>query len=124
LAAWADAGPALDDAVAGAAVGYMVLWLTDSIFRTIRRRPGMGGGDMKLLAALGAWLGWAAVPHTLLAACCGGILYAIGATLRPGSPRALARRCPRWRRSIAFGPFLALAGAVGLVGEPVVQLLF
>ena len=68
---------------------------------------------MKLLAALGAWLGWMPLPNVLAAACVGGVMFSL---LRPG-------RC-RWSRPLAFGPFLAAAGAVGLVAPPVVQFPF
>ena len=113
LLAWAGVGVGLHDAVVAAAAGYALLRGTDKVFEICRRRPGLGGGDMKLFAALGAWLGWAPLPAVLLAACVAGVLFAWA-----GSGRGV------WRASLAFGPFLALAGAAGLVGGPVVQFLF
>lgn len=113
LLAWAGVGVGLHDAVAGAAAGYALLRGMDMVFEAWRGRAGMGGGDMKLVAALGAWLGWAALPVVLLAAC---VAAAAVALLRHGSKA--------WRSTLAFGPFLALAGAARLVGEPVVQFLF
>ncbi|HEU0229475.1 MAG TPA: A24 family peptidase [Burkholderiaceae bacterium] len=98
--AWLGGPVSLDDAVAGAMVGYGLLWLLFQAFRAVRGRDGMGYGDFKLLAALGAWLG----PHpallALLAACLGGLLFA-------------CVRQKTWRPAGAypFGPFLALAGA-------------
>lgn len=113
LLAAAGAGVHLHDAVIGAACGYLLLFATDLPFRCVRRRPGVGGGDMKLAAALGAWLGWQPLPFVLLAACLAGILFAFA--LWGG--RA-------WAARVALGPFLAGAGACGLVGWPVVQLAF
>lgn len=113
LTAWAGQGVSLHDAVLAAALGYGLLRGIDLLFRVWRGRAGLGGGDMKLVAALGAWLGWAPLPALLLAACVAGIAYA-------GAGRA--RQV--WRDSLPFGPFLALAGASGLLGGPVVQFLF
>src|SRR3546814_15247454 len=56
----------LADAVVGAAAGYLVLWLICGVFLLMTGRQGMGNGDFKLLAALGAWLGWASLPWVLL----------------------------------------------------------
>jgi len=113
MSAWAGHGVSLHDAVAAAAVSYVSLWALDAIFRLWRGRCGLGGGDMKLVAALGAWLGWAPLPGMLFAACVAGILFAVA-----GGGRAA------WRSSLAFGPFLALAGGLWLVGDPVVQFFF
>ncbi len=55
-------GPGLGDALAGAAAGFVALWLVARVYRTMRGREGLGGGDPKFLAAIGAWLGWAALP--------------------------------------------------------------
>src|SRR3546814_5170758 len=54
----------LADAVVGAAAGYLVLWLICGVFLLMTGRQGMGNGDFKLLAALGAWLGWASLPRS------------------------------------------------------------
>lgn len=113
MLAWAGVGPDLHDAVAAAAAAYLLLRALDAAFQVWRGRAGLGGGDMKLVAALGAWLGWAPLPGVMLAACCGGILFVL---CRQGGAA--------WRASLAFGPFLALAGAAGLAGGPVVQFLF
>src|SRR5690606_3791885 len=64
--AWFGWGVTLNDAVAAAAMGYGLLRITDAVFRRCRGRPGIGGGDMKLLAAIGAWTGWAPLPAVLL----------------------------------------------------------
>ena len=67
------------DAIVGAAVGYLCLWSVYWLFRLITGREGMGRGDFKLLAALGAWLGWTAIPlivllSALVGALVGGVL--------------------------------------------------
>lgn len=113
LVAWAGRGVSLHDAVAAAATAYVLLRGLAAVFEACRGRAGMGGGDVKLVAALGAWLGWAPLPGVLLAACIAGVLFA----LRGHGLKA-------WGASLAFGPFLAVCGALGLVGSPVVQLLF
>ena len=94
------------DSIIGAAVGYMALWIVYWAFKLITGREGMGHGDFKLLAALGAWLGWQALPAVVLIASLGGLLYAA---------IALAMRTMRRDQPIPFGPFLAAAGWVTLV---------
>ncbi|MEB5836741.1 prepilin peptidase [Pantoea dispersa] len=91
----------LNDAVFGAIAGYSTLWLMGELYQLINKRPGLGGGDAKLLAALGAWLGWALLPFVLLLACTGAILFVLLARL--GWQRELYHVLP-------FGPWLALAG--------------
>ncbi len=56
----------LSDAVCGAVIGYLMLWGVNGGYRLVYRRHGLGAGDFKLLAALGAWLGWRALPPLLL----------------------------------------------------------
>jgi len=99
----------LTDAVSGAAAGYLSLWLIHHVFRLLTGREGMGYGDFKLLAALGAWLGWQALPAVVLLASATGAAFALGAV-------ALGKRDAR--APIAFGPWLALAGAVTLFWRP------
>ena len=99
-------GPvALTDAVAGAAAGYASLWLIHHGFRLITHREGMGYGDFKLLAALGAWLGWQLLPAVVLIASAAGAIFTLSAA-------ALGRRDAR--QPIAFGPWLAAAGVLAL----------
>lgn len=86
-----------DQAIVGAAVGYGVLWAINATYRVIRQRDGMGQGDWKLLAALGAWLGASAILPILAAAAIAGAMTAIVMGLRRQQP-------------LPFGPFLALAG--------------
>ena len=93
--------------VIGAIAGYGSLWSVYHLFRLITRKEGMGYGDFKLLAALGAWLGWQMVlPMVLVAACVGAVVGALMLTLR-GQQRTTP---------VAFGPFLAGAGWVVDVG--------
>ena len=97
--------PTLFDAVAGAVVGYVSLWLVYWAFRLVTRREGMGYGDFKLMAAIGAWLGWQTAPAVILIAATLGLAYAVVRILR----RTATRRTP-----IPFGPFLAIAAAAVL----------
>ncbi|MDX3893243.1 A24 family peptidase [Pusillimonas sp.] len=96
----------LADAVVGAAGGYMALWLICGAFLLLTRRQGMGNGDFKLLAALGAWLGWMALPWILLAAS----LLALAVVLA----RRLAGRMQAGE-PFSFGPYLALVGIAALL---------
>ena len=99
----------LASAVIGAVVGYLLLWSVYWLFRLATGREGMGYGDFKLLAALGAWFGWEALPALLLVASASGALYGTAAILL----RRQGREVP-----FAFGPFLALAGVLVLfLGE-------
>nr|WP_295383607.1 A24 family peptidase [Pseudoxanthomonas sp.] len=93
----------LADALWGATAGYLSLWSRYWLFKLTTRKEGMGYGDFKLLAALGAWLGWQMlVPILLMASVIGavvGIAMKLAASLREG-------------RYVPFGPFLAGAGLV------------
>ena len=94
------------DSIVGAVVGYLALWIVYRGFKLLTGREGMGHGDFKLLAALGAWLGWQALPAVVLIASLTGLLYAAIAILK----RSIRRDQP-----IPFGPFLAAAGWVTLI---------
>ena len=94
----------LQSAVIGAAAGYLILWSVYWGFKLLTGKEGMGYGDFKLLAALGAWLGWQALPMVILISSVVGIL--LGGTV------LLIRKS---REPIPFGPFLAIAGWVALV---------
>jgi len=108
-----DGGVLLTDvrsSLIGAAAGYLALWSVHQIFRLITGQAGMGYGDFKLAAALGAWLGWQVLPLVVLLAAAGGAAAGIAGVVLFGRPR---------RRPIPFGPYLAAAGWVGLLwGEP------
>jgi len=97
----------LESAVIGAIAGYLALWLVFHAFRLITGKEGMGYGDFKLLAAIGAWFGWQVLPTVILLA--SGVGAVIGLALI--ALKRMGREVP-----IAFGPFLAAAGWLVLVG--------
>ncbi|EGQ60710.1 type IV pilus prepilin peptidase PilD, partial [Acidithiobacillus sp. GGI-221] len=88
------------NALLGVVVGYGGLWLLSTGYYLVMGRHGMGGGDLKLLGMIGAWLGWQAVLLTLFIAAISGGLVAVSYLLR-GKGRDYA---------IPFGPYLALGG--------------
>ncbi|HNO61330.1 MAG TPA: A24 family peptidase, partial [Plasticicumulans sp.] len=96
----------LRDAVIGAMAGFLVLWSVYHVFRLLTGREGMGRGDFKLLALLGAWLGWMQLPFVLLASA--GVGAVIGILLRVAGQLDTGRPLP-------FGPFLAAAGWIALL---------
>lgn len=102
--------PALADAVIGAVAGYLVLWSIYHAFRLLSGKEGMGHGDFKLLAALGAWFGWQALPALVLIASLSGLAFAIVRRVRHGPPP----RDDPMAAAMAFGPFLAIGGCVTL----------
>jgi leader peptidase (prepilin peptidase)/N-methyltransferase len=96
----------LPDAVVGAVAGYLSLWLVYWGFKLLTGKEGMGYGDFKLFAALGAWLGWQMLlPIILLAAFTGAVLGILMIALR-GRDRNIP---------IPFGPYLAAAGWIALL---------
>ena len=96
----------LQDAVIGAAAGYLVLWAVYWLFKLVTGKEGMGYGDFKLLAALGAWLGWAMLPTIILLSSVVGALVGIGLIV-------VAKRGRD--NPIPFGPYLAAAGLIALL---------
>ena len=107
LGVWVWSGfVSLPDAVVGAAAGYLFLWVTYWAFKLATGKEGMGYGDFKLLAAIGAWLGWQVLPATILIASVAGLLYALF---------GIVRRNKQASQPIAFGPFLAVGGWVCLI---------
>jgi leader peptidase (prepilin peptidase)/N-methyltransferase len=99
-------GLSLIDALWGAAAGYLSLWSVYWLFKLCTGKEGMGYGDFKLFAALGAWFGWAALIPLILLASLTGI--AVGLVLQ-------RRQQLREQHYIPFGPFLALAAGVYLI---------
>ncbi len=100
---------ALTDAVIGAAAGYAFLWAVFQGFRLLTGKEGMGYGDFKLFAAIGAWLGWQMLPLVLL------LSAAVGAA----TGLALIAACRHGRGvPIPFGPFLAGAAWIALLWGP------
>jgi len=99
----------LADAVIGAAAGYLVLWSVYWIFKLVRGREGMGYGDFKLMAALGAWFGWQALPALIL------MSSIVGAVI--GGAMLLIQRKGS-ETTFPFGPYIAGAGVLVLFFGP------
>ncbi len=103
----------LDQAVVGAIMGYMVLWSIYWLFKLITGKEGMGYGDFKLLAAIGAWLGWKMLPLVILLSSFIGALVGIVLIVLAQRGRSVP---------IPFGPYLAGGGLVALFwGAPILQ---
>ncbi|MFO1306933.1 MAG: A24 family peptidase [Burkholderiales bacterium] len=105
----------LESAVIGAMAGYLALWAVYWLFKLIRGKEGMGYGDFKLLAALGAWLGWPMLPQIVLVS---SVLGAVGGILMivlKGRDKAVP---------LPYGPWLAGAGAVALFFGPAINALY
>ncbi|HDX8345335.1 TPA: prepilin peptidase [Aeromonas dhakensis] len=96
----------LADAVIGAMAGYLVLWSLYWAFKLLTGKEGMGYGDFKLLAALGAWLGWQALPIVLLLSSLVGAIIGISLILLRNHHQG---------KPIPFGPYLAIAGWIALL---------
>jgi len=104
----------LSASVGGAVAGYLSLWFVFHAYRLIRGKEGMGAGDFKLLAALGAWLGWQLIPSIIL------LSSAVGAVV--GIALVVGRKHDR-DVPIPFGPYLAGGGIAALFfGEPLTRL--
>lgn len=103
----------LTSAVIGAMAGYLSLWSIYWLFKLLTGKEGMGYGDFKLLAAIGAWLGWQVLPLTILLSSLVGAVVGI----------ALIVLAKRGRNvPIPFGPYLATAGIIALFwGKPLTQ---
>jgi leader peptidase (prepilin peptidase)/N-methyltransferase len=101
------------DAIIGAASGYLSLWLVFQAFRLVTGKEGMGYGDFKLFAALGAWLGWKMLPLVILLSAGTGAVFGLAMILLRGRDRATP---------MPFGPYLATAGWLGMMyGEPLIS---
>ncbi len=92
--------------IAGAAIGYMSLWSVYKLFKLITGKEGMGYGDFKLLALLGAWLGWQYLPQIILLSALVGALIGVFMIIFRGRGRDIP---------IPFGPYLAAAGWISLM---------
>ncbi|WP_444930052.1 prepilin peptidase [Microbulbifer sp. SSSA002] len=96
----------LQDAVVGAIAGYLSLWLVFHIFKIVTGKDGMGAGDFKILAAIGAWFGWQVLPLVILLSAAVGAAAGISWSIAMGRDRNLP---------IAFGPYLAGAGWIAML---------
>jgi leader peptidase (prepilin peptidase) / N-methyltransferase len=99
----------LSAAVVGAIAGYLSLWLVYWAFKLVTGKDGMGYGDFKLMAALGAWLGWTALPAIILLSAVVGAVVGIAMMIF----KRLSRGQP-----LPFGPYIAGAGALALFFGP------
>src|SRR5680860_1354061 len=101
----------LQASVLGAMFGYLSLWCVYHVYKLITGKEGMGYGDFKLLAMLGAWAGWQALPLIILLSSAIGAIVGVSLILILGRDRNVP---------IPFGPYLAMAGWIGLLwGTPV-----
>lgn len=100
------------DAATGSAVGYIFIWGLNEIYRRFKKHHGIGMGDAKLLAALGAWLGLAALVNILFLASIGGIV---------GGLVWLKIHQKSIRSAFPFGPFIAIAGIIELLWPQLLQ---
>jgi leader peptidase (prepilin peptidase)/N-methyltransferase len=94
------------DSIIGAMAGYLSLWSVYQLFKLITGKEGMGYGDFKLLAALGAWLGWQSLHLIILLSAVVGAIFGIAMIVLRGRDRQLP---------IPFGPYLAMAGWVTML---------
>jgi leader peptidase (prepilin peptidase) / N-methyltransferase len=94
------------DAIIGAAAGYTSLWLVFHAFKLVTGKEGMGYGDFKLFAALGAWLGWKVLPMVIVLSAATGAVLGILMIALQGRDR---------RAPMPFGPYLAAAGWLAML---------
>jgi len=103
----------LSDSIIGIILGYCSLWSVYQLFKIITGKEGMGYGDFKLLALLGAWLGWQSLPLILLLSALVGSIIGISLILFSGRDKNIP---------IPFGPYLASAGFISLIwGDKITQ---
>ena len=91
-----------EEALFGAVWGFVIVWLINKTCQMLYCQPGAGMGDAKLLAALGAWLGWHTLPYLLLLSAIVTLLYSIG----------LLQNGKLVKRKIPYGPGLVFAGII------------
>ncbi len=108
-------GVTLSSAVIGAVAGYLSLWSFYWLFKLLTGKEGMGYGDFKLLAALGAWLGWQALLPIIILSSLVGAIFGVIMILAAGRDRSAP---------MPFGPFLAGAGLIMLFWGPQILNLY
>ena len=116
LAAFNISPISLEDAVIGAMSGYLCLWSVYWVFKLLTGKDGMGFGDFKLLAALGAWLGWQHLPLIILLSSLVGLVFGL-----------IQLRLQRKgiEKAFPFGPYLAIAGWISLMwGDQIMNWYF
>jgi leader peptidase (prepilin peptidase) / N-methyltransferase len=103
----------LQDSILGAMLGYLSLWSVYWLFKLVTGKEGMGYGDFKLLAALGAWMGWQAIPLIILLSSVVGAVCGIGLMVLQRRGKDVP---------IPFGPYLAMAGWIALLwGDQIIS---
>ena len=103
----------LSSSVTGAIAGYLILWSVYHVFRLLTGKEGMGYGDFKLLAALGAWMGWQMLPLIVLLS---SVVGAVVGVILMGTGRL------KKDKPMPFGPFIAAAGWIALIwGEQIIN---
>ncbi|HHJ34919.1 MAG TPA: prepilin peptidase [Gammaproteobacteria bacterium] len=106
-----DIFTSLNDSVIGAIAGYLILWSVYQLFKLLTKKEGMGFGDFKLLAALGAWLGYSFLPQVILLSSVVGSIFGITMLITGKTGQ---------QQPIPFGPYLAAAGWIALLwGETI-----
>lgn len=98
----------LSSAVLGSIFGYLFFFLVAGIFKLIRKVEGIGRGDFKFFAMLGAWFGWQSLPAIAFIASCCGLIFAISSII-------MIKKM-NYHTPIPFGPFLVIAGFIILIG--------
>ena len=94
------------DSIIGVIAGYLVFWIVFHVFRILTGKEGMGHGDFKLMALLGAWLGWQYLPQIVLVSTLTGSIIGIAIMVARKAKSDLA---------IPFGPYIAIAGWIALI---------
>ncbi len=94
------------DSLSGAIAGYLALWSVYKLFKLVTGKEGMGYGDFKLLAALGAWLGWQMLPMVIFLSAFVGAIFGLSMMIFLGKDKNIP---------IPFGPYLATAGFIALL---------
>ena len=102
----ADVFTSIGSATVGAVAGYLILWSVYWAFKLITGKEGMGYGDFKLLAAIGAWLGWQLLPLVILLSAAVGTVVGIAGIVMKGRDKGA---------KLPFGPYLAAAGFIAMV---------
>ena len=108
-------GVSLDDAVIGAIAGYLVLWAFYWVFKLTTNKEGMGYGDFKLLAALGAWMGWQSLLPIIILSSVVGAVSGIIMIIALGRDKSVP---------MPFGPYLSGAGFIMLIWGPEISILY
>lgn len=107
---WLTDAPQFPNQVIGAAAGYLSLVAVAEAYRLLRKRDGLGRGDAKLMAVVGAWLGWKALPLVVLGASASALIVVLLIAIRRGNAS--------FTRALPFGPFIAIAFWVLWLARP------